>query len=165
MSGRLSFRERLERRESTGARSPVPSGSPVGVVLRLGAAVDQPVTLIQTLARWGLGLRKAHEVVTRLVAGGKLPILLANAPESAEVVSTLERLGVAVGFPHPPTSIDVKAIRAKLGLTQKEFAARFCFDVDSVRNWEQGRYQPDSPTRILLKVIEQHPEAVEDVLG
>lgn len=59
----------------------------------------------------------------------------------------------------------MKAIRAKLGLTQKEFAARFCFDVDSVQNWEQGRYQSDSPTRILLKVIEQHPDAVEDVLG
>jgi len=165
MSERLSFRERLERRENTEARSPAPSGSPVSIVLRLGGAVGQPVTLIQTLACWGLGLRKAHEVVTRLVAGEKLPVLLANAPEPAEVASTLERLGVAVGFPHPPTSIDVKAIRAKLGLTQKEFAARFCFDVDSVQNWEQGRYQPDSPTRILLKVIEQHPEAVEDVLG
>ena len=67
-----------------------------------GGAVGQPVTLIQTLACWGLGLRKAYEVVTRLVAGEKLPVLLANAPEPAEVVSTLERLGVAVGFPHPP---------------------------------------------------------------
>lgn len=165
MSERLSFRERLERRENTAGKSPAPSGSPVSVVLRLGGAVDQPVTLIQTLARWGLGLRKAHEVVTRLVNGEKMPVLLAEAPEPAEVVFTLERLGVAVGFPHPPTSVDVKTIRAKLGLTQKEFAARFCFDVDSVQNWEQGRYQPDSPTRILLKVIEQHPEAVEDVLG
>jgi DNA-binding transcriptional regulator YiaG len=165
MSERLSFRERLERRENTAGKSPVPSGSPVSVVLRLAGVVGQPVTLIQILACWGLGLRKAHEVVTRLVDGEKMPVLLAEAPEPVEVVSTLERLGVAVGFPHPPTSIDVKAIRAKLGLTQKEFAARFCFDVDSVQNWEQGRYHPDSPTRILLKVIEQHPEAVDDVLG
>ncbi|MBP2296587.1 helix-turn-helix domain-containing protein [Azospirillum rugosum] len=146
-------------------QKPSPIRSTVSVVLRLGGAVDHPVTLIQTLARWGLVLRKAHEVVTRLVAGEKLPVLLADAPEPAEVVSTLERLGVAVGFPHPPVSINVKAIRAKLGVTQKEFAVQFRFDVDSVQNWEQGRYQPDSPTRILLKVIEQHPEAVEDVLG
>ncbi|GLR81405.1 hypothetical protein HUE56_15105 [Azospirillum oryzae] len=165
MSGKLSFRERPEQQESSGVRSPAPSGSTVRVVLRLGGAVDHPVTLIQTLARCGLVLRKAHGVVTRLVAGEKLPVLLADAPEPAEVISTLERLGVAVGFPHPPVSIDVKAIRAKLGLIQRKFAARFRFNVDSVQNWEQSRYVPDPPTRILLKVIEQHPEAVEDVLG
>lgn len=164
MSGKLSFRERLERRENTGGKDPAPSGSPVSVILRLGGAVGQPVTLIQILARWGLGLRKAHGIVTRLTAGEKQPVLLPDAPERAEVAATLQRLGVAVDFPHPPASIDVKAIRAKLGLTQREFAVRFCFDVDSVQNWEQGRYPPDPSTRILLKVIEQHPEVVEDVL-
>ncbi|WP_051340527.1 helix-turn-helix domain-containing protein [Azospirillum halopraeferens] len=135
------------------------------MVLRLCGEVQHPVTLIQTLASWGPGLRKSHEIVTRLVAGERVPVLLANAPEPVEVISTLARLGVAVNVPHPPAAVDVKAIRAKLGLSQKEFAARFCFDVGSVQNWEQGRYIPDPPTRILLKVIEQHPEAVEDVLG
>lgn len=164
MSGKLSFREQLARREDTGAKNPAPSGFPASVVLRLCGTADHPVTLIQTLARWGLGLRKAHAVVTRLVAGERLPVLLPDAPEPTEIGSTLEHLGVSVSFPHPPATVDVRAIRAKLGLTQKEFAARFCLDVDSVRNWEQGRYDPDPYTRILLKVIEQHPEAVEEVL-
>ncbi|QCN95328.1 transcriptional regulator [Azospirillum argentinense] len=95
----------------------------------------------------------------------QLPALLPNAPEPAKVGSTLEYLDISVSFPHLLTSIDVKSIRAKLGLTQKEFAARFCFDVDSVQNWEQGRCQLDTPPRILLAVIAKHPEAVEDVLG
>ena len=33
-----------------------------------------------------------------------------------------------------------------------------------LRNWEQGRSHPDTPTRVLLAVIARHPEAVEDVL-
>ncbi len=164
MSGKSSFRERLERRENTAANGPAQSGSPVNVVLRLDRSVDQPVTLIQRLADWGLGLRTAHGIVTRLVEGESQPILLPNAPEPAEIAVTLARLGIAVLFPHPPVAVDVKAIRAKLGLTQKEFAARFCFDIDSVQNWEQGRYAPDSSTRILLAVIEKHPEVVEGVL-
>ncbi len=164
MSERLSFRERLERRENTVARNPAPSGSLANVVLRLDGEVDKPVTVIQTLAHWGLGLRQAHGVVTRLVAGQALPVRLPNAPDPKEIVSCLKGLRIAVSFPHPPARVDVKAIRNSLGLTQGEFAARFCFEVNSVRNWEQERYPPDPSTRILLKIIEHYPDTVENVL-
>jgi len=63
-----------------------------------------------------------------------------------------------------PTPIDVLAIRQKLGLSQSKFAARFGFTPATVRNWEQGRTQPDGPARVLLTVIAHHPEAVEDAL-
>lgn len=106
MSGKLSFRERLEQRENTGDKGQTPSGSPVSVVLRIVGAVDHPVTLIQTLARWGLGLRKAHEIVTRLVEGQSPPALLPNAPQPAEVASVLAELGVRASFPHPPTAVE-----------------------------------------------------------
>lgn len=33
-----------------------------------------------------------------------------------------------------------------------------------MKNWEQGRTQADGPARILLAVIEHHPDAVEDAL-
>jgi putative transcriptional regulator len=36
-------------------------------------------------------------------------------------------------------AVDVAAIRAKLGLTQEAFAARFGFSKGAVRDWEQGR--------------------------
>ena len=49
-------------------------------------------------------------------------------------------------------------------LSQDEFAAKFGFAAASVRNWEQGRRQPEGPARVLLAVIERHPEVVEDVL-
>ena len=61
-------------------------------------------------------------------------------------------------------SIDVQSIRHKLGLSQSQFAARFGFTAATIRNWEQGRTQPDGPARVLLTVITHHPEAVEDAL-
>jgi putative transcriptional regulator len=63
-----------------------------------------------------------------------------------------------------PAPIDVRAIRQKLGLSQSKFATRFGFTAATVRNWEQGRTQPDGPARVLLAVIAHHPDAVEDAL-
>jgi putative transcriptional regulator len=63
-----------------------------------------------------------------------------------------------------PPVIEVRSLRQKLGLSQSQFAARFGFTPATVRNWEQGRTQPDGPARILLAVIAHHPEAVEDAL-
>ena len=61
-------------------------------------------------------------------------------------------------------AIDVRSVRRKLGLSQSQFAARFGFKPATVRNWEQGRTQPDGPSRVLLAVIAHHPDAVEDAL-
>ncbi len=61
--------------------------------------------------------------------------------------------------------VDVRKIRRKTGLSQAEFAARFGFSVGTLRNWEQGHREPEASTRILLAVIDQHPEVVEAVLA
>jgi putative transcriptional regulator len=60
-----------------------------------------------------------------------------------------------------PRLPDVRAIRRKLGISQGQFAKRFGFSVRTVQEWEQGRAIPDRPARILLRVIEQSPKAVE----
>jgi putative transcriptional regulator len=60
-----------------------------------------------------------------------------------------------------PQIPDVRAIRRKLGLSQSKFAAQFGFSVRTVQEWEQGRAVPDRPARILLRVIEKSPKAVE----
>jgi putative transcriptional regulator len=58
---------------------------------------------------------------------------------------------------HVPEQIDVKAIRMKMGLSQAKFANQFGFSVDTVRNWEQGRRQPDVSARAFLVVIDRVP--------
>jgi len=65
---------------------------------------------------------------------------------------------------HIPPEIDVRAIRNRLGFTQQEFAARFGFSVNTLRHWEQGKRQPEGPTRAYLVVISKTPKAVERAL-
>lgn len=65
---------------------------------------------------------------------------------------------------HIPESIDVKAIRTKLCMTQEAFAARFGFSVNTLRHWEQGSRQPEGPTRAYLLVIDRAPQAVQQAL-
>lgn len=165
MRKRLSFKEALARREPIPADRPRPSGSPMNAVLRRTAPLTEPVTLAQRLVDAGLSLRKAHEVVTRLAAGADVPVHLPAVADARVLEVEGARLGVAVEWRRPPSHVDVKVIRERLGLTQAEFAVRFGFELDTVQNWEQGRYVPDGPTRTLLRVIERDPKAVEGVLG
>ncbi len=66
---------------------------------------------------------------------------------------------------HIPPQVDVKAIRQGLGLSQSSFAARFGLSLHTLRNWEQGKRQPDPAARAYLKVIEKAPETVYEALG
>ena len=66
---------------------------------------------------------------------------------------------------HIPAHIDVKAIRGKLKLSQAAFAARYGFSVGRIRDWEQNRSPIDTPSRILLLVIDKEPEAIDRALA
>jgi putative transcriptional regulator len=61
-------------------------------------------------------------------------------------------------MPHP------KVIREQLQMTQKRFAETFGLSLSVVRDWEQGRFQPDQAARTLLQVIAYDPEAVKRAL-
>ena len=65
---------------------------------------------------------------------------------------------------HVPKTVDVRAIRGRMGLTQAAFAERFGFAIGTLRDWEQGRSQPEANARVLLKVIDKEPEAVQRAL-
>ena len=61
---------------------------------------------------------------------------------------------------HRPRTVDVKALRAKVGMTQEQFAARFGFSTATLRHWERGDRTPRGPALVLLNVIERNPRAV-----
>ena len=63
-----------------------------------------------------------------------------------------------------PAPDDVKAIRQRLGLSQEQFATRFGFSVETIRNYEQGHRHPSGPARVLLRVIATEPDAVTRAL-
>ena len=66
---------------------------------------------------------------------------------------------------HVPETVDVKKIRARLGLSQEAFAATYGFALAAVRDWEQGRRRPERSARILLKIVQNDPEAVTRALA
>lgn len=65
----------------------------------------------------------------------------------------------------PPSRGSVKTIRRRLGLSQSEFAARYGFSVETIRNYEQGHRRPVGPARVLLEVIESEPDLVTRALA
>jgi putative transcriptional regulator len=58
----------------------------------------------------------------------------------------------------------VKIIRQALSLSQEEFSARFHIPLGTLRDWEQGRKDPDAAARAYLVVIGRKPEAVLEAL-
>jgi putative transcriptional regulator len=53
-----------------------------------------------------------------------------------------------------------KTLRRALGMTQEEFALRYQIPLGTLRDWEQGRAEPDQPARAYLKAIAGDPAAV-----
>ncbi len=58
-----------------------------------------------------------------------------------------------------------KIIRRALGLSQEEFASRFQISLGTLRDWEQGRKDPDAAARAYLVVIGRNPTAVSEALN
>ncbi len=54
---------------------------------------------------------------------------------------------------------NVRAIRARLQMTQEAFAKAISVPVATVRNWEQSRTNMDPAVRSLLRVVEREPDA------
>ena len=59
----------------------------------------------------------------------------------------------------------VRILRIVLDLTQEEFAERFGLSLATVRDWEQGRSEPDQASKTLLKLIQRIPDEVEQALA
>lgn len=59
----------------------------------------------------------------------------------------------------------VKALRERMGLTQREFAEAFHLPLTTLRDWEQRRSAPDAPARALLLAIERDPKRMVSLLA
>ena len=54
----------------------------------------------------------------------------------------------------------IRRTRTGLGLSQAEFASRFCVPVGTLRDWEQARATAPDFAVAYVRVIAQHPEMV-----
>ena len=63
------------------------------------------------------------------------------------------------------TAQDIKAIRQRTRLSQPAFARAFGLDVTALRDWEQGRRQPERAAQVLLALIGREPETIRRILA
>jgi len=66
---------------------------------------------------------------------------------------------------HRPREVDVKSVRAKVHMTQEQFAGTFGFSTATLRHWERGDRSPRGPALVLLNVIAHNPSAVIEALA
>lgn len=57
---------------------------------------------------------------------------------------------------------DIAALRRFVRLTQAEFACAMGISVHTLRNWEQGRRQPEGPAIALLRIAARHPRIIRE---
>ena len=117
-------------------------------------------------------IRPDGNVVEVFADGSERP--LPGKPMRPMTPEEVEKAALRVPDARPMTSEEIstarrvpriKTLRRALGLTQEEFAVRYRIPLGTLRDWEQGRTQPDQPTRAYLTVIAHDPEGIRGVLG
>jgi len=63
------------------------------------------------------------------------------------------------------TKDDIKALREKAGVSQREFATMLGVSNRTLQEWEQGRRTPTGPAMDLVRVYEANPETVTAALA
>lgn len=88
-----------------------------------------------------------------------------------ELIESLnEALAHAEGNPgearsHVVEVPDVRKIRKHLHMSQQEFARTYRIPLATLKNWEQGRRQPDAPAAAYLQVIAKRPRETSEALA
>lgn len=122
------------------------------------ARLPERLTVTQRTSRPGAGTRRSpHGSSSQNAAytqGPTTPSLKRTNPR--------KRHQILSKTPAESDRIDVRLIRANLGMSQEEFARRFRLSVGAIREWEQGRRRPDLAACTLLRVIAHNPQAVAD---
>jgi len=129
-----------------------------------GRKVSDAFAIAHLLVDVGITPRGARKAIDDLVEG---KTAYAEAPRVIDfhsMKSEMVRHGVVLQRIEP-RRIDVKSLRERLGMTQEAFAGRYCLDVATVHNWEQGRTTPDGPAAALLQLIDRDPEKVVELLA
>lgn len=104
---------------------------------------------------------KQKREIARAQSGGDDDIDISDIPEAREIPAGAVRGKNSQPY---PGAVDLKAIRAKTGLSQAEFAKRYGFNVRTLQDWESRGAQPPSPVRAYLTVIDRFPDIVAKAL-
>lgn len=163
MSTNSVSRERLARLGPVRDADPPPSfsGELVTLVLRRVGQFDKRIAVARRLRAAGLTLKAAHAVITRLVEADVAVCAIAEGADIPSLARDLLDLDVRVYRERRPDADLVAGVRARHGLSQREFAAVLGIELDRLQNWEQGRNKPDSAALKLIAAFDAAPEVIE----
>ncbi len=85
--------------------------------------------------------------------------LFESLKQGLKEAAAIRRGELAPGRVREISAPDAKSIRAKIGLSQVEFARLIGVKVATLRNWEQHRRQPTGAAAALLTIVEKEPDA------
>jgi putative transcriptional regulator len=158
-----SLKERFARLGPIRAIDRVTSGSPAVFVLRLAADDSRPRTIDVThaLARRGMTMLRAKRAIESLVEKGREFVELPMVEDVQAVTGDLAKAGIAAVWIQPDVTVNVRDLRERLQLTREQFAIRYGLEVETLRNWETGKREPDTTARSYLRAIANAPELIE----
>ena len=116
---------------------------------------------MHALARRGLTLLRAKRAIEALVEDGRVFVELPIVEDPAVLIADLNRAGVAAAQVGTGEVVDIRGLRERLRLSREQFALRYGFEVETLRNWETGRRDLDATARSYLRAIAHSPEEVE----
>ena len=85
--------------------------------------------------------------------------LFESLKQSLKEATAIRRGELAPGRVTETNTLDAQSVRAKIGLSQNEFAQLIGVKVATLRNWEQQRRQPTGAAAALLMIVDKEPEA------
>ncbi len=132
-------------------------------VLRLQPDNARPRTIDAThaLARRGMTMLRAKRAVESLLDKGRVFVDLPTVEDTAALTHDLAGAGIVAACIRPDITVNVRELRERLHLTREQFAARYGLEVETLRNWETGKREPDTTARSYLRAIANAPEQVE----
>ena len=86
--------------------------------------------------------------------------LLSSVKETNEIIKGAKEPSRKFIFEEP----NPKNIRTKLSLTQEKFEFLMNISVNTLRNWEKGIRHPEGPAKVLLNVVNNHPEVLREMM-
>ena len=116
---------------------------------RLGRSLRDLIALLDDLKALGVAFRSLTEAIDTETPTGR---------------AMWQMVGILAELERSLIQERTKGLRRILGLTQQEFAARYHIPLGTLRDWEQGRTEPDQPARAYLTVIARDPEGVRRAL-
>lgn len=152
---RAPIRDGLSKTSSSG-------GGPETIRLaRHTAGAMDSLDVATALVRAGVGPRLAKKIVEDLIEFRASTVRM-NCNKT--VSAALNQAGVSAGSDRSD-DIDVRSVRERTGLSQRDFARRYGLAFTTVQNWEQRRSRPDAAGRALLRIIAADPVQAASLLA